>query len=100
MDQIVQVLGSLLILAAFAAAQRGRLSTSSRLYLSLNLTGATVLAVLAAHERQLGFLVLESCWALLAGWSLLRASWTAYSSAPTRARRRTRRAAAHGARGR
>jgi len=73
MDQIVQVLGSLLILAAFAATQRGRLSTSSPLYLSLNLAGATVLAVLAAHERQLGFLLLESSWALVAGWSLLRA---------------------------
>jgi acyl dehydratase len=34
MDQIVQVLGSLLILTAFVAAQRGRLSTHSRLYLA------------------------------------------------------------------
>ncbi len=71
MDQVVQVLGSLLILAAFAAAQRGRLSTDSRLYLSLNLVGAAVLAVLAAHERQLGFLLLEVCWALVAGHSLV-----------------------------
>jgi len=90
MDQIVQVLGSLLILAAFAATQRGRLSTSSKLYLSLNLAGATVLAVLAAHERQLGFLLLESCWALVAGWSLLRAS------AATGARRGRPRGAARG----
>ena len=73
MDQVVQVLGSLLILAAFVAAQRGRLATGSPLYLSLNLVGASVLAVLAAHERQLGFLLLESCWALVAGYSLLRA---------------------------
>ncbi len=73
MDQVVQVLGSLLILAAFAAAQRGRLSTDSRLYLSLNLVGAAVLAVLAAHERQLGFLLLEVCWALVAGHSLVGA---------------------------
>ena len=60
MDQVVQVLGSLLILAAFVAAQRGWLSTESRLYLTLNLVGASVLAVLAAHERQLGFLYLSS----------------------------------------
>ena len=32
MDQIVQVAGSLLILTAFIAAQRGWLSTESRLY--------------------------------------------------------------------
>jgi hypothetical protein len=72
LDQIVQILGSLLILAAFVAAQRGRLSTDSRLYLLLNLVGASVLAVLAAHERQLGFLVLEFCWALVPGHSLIR----------------------------
>lgn len=71
MDQLVQVLGSLLILTAFAAAQRGWLSTESRRYLALNLVGAGVLTVLAAHERQLGFLLLESCWALVAGYSLL-----------------------------
>lgn len=71
MDQVVQILGSLLILAAFVAAQRGRLSTESRLYLSLNLGGASVLAVLAAHERQLGFLLLETCWALVAGHALV-----------------------------
>ena len=73
MNQVVQVLGSLLILASFVAAQRGWLSTDSRLYLSLNLVGAGVLAAVAAHERQLGFLLLEFCWALVAGQSLLRA---------------------------
>jgi len=71
MDQVVQVLGSLLILAAFVGAQRGSLSTESRLYLTLNLVGAAVLAVLAAHERQLGFLLLEFCWAVVAAHSLV-----------------------------
>jgi hypothetical protein len=70
MDQIVQVLGSLLILSAFVAVQRGRLSTGSRLYLTLNLVGASVLAVLAAHERQLGFLLLEAVWAAVAAHAL------------------------------
>ena len=71
MDQLVQVLGSLLILAAYVAAQRGSLPTGSRRYLFLNLVGATVLAVLAAHERQLGFLLLEFVWALVAAQALL-----------------------------
>jgi hypothetical protein len=74
MDQVIQVLGSLLILAAFAAAQRGALSTTSRTYLSLNLVGSLVLGVLAAHERQLGFLLLETCWAAVSAWSLYRSS--------------------------
>jgi hypothetical protein len=73
MDQIVQVAGSLLILTPFIAAQRGWLATESQWYLSLNLVGASVLAVLAAHERQYGFLLLELCWALVAAHSLIRA---------------------------
>ena len=72
MDQLVQVFGSLLILGAFAAAQRGALSTDSRSYLLLNLVGSAILAVLAAHERQWGFLLLESCWAVVSGWGLVQ----------------------------
>ena len=71
MLQLVQVLVALLILAAFVGAQQERLSTQSRLYLSLNLAGAATLAVLAAHERQLGFLLLEASWALVAAKSLV-----------------------------
>jgi hypothetical protein len=72
MTQLVQILGSLLILAAFAATQRDALSPDSRAYLALNLVGSAVLAVLAAHEHQWGFLLLESCWALVSGVGLMR----------------------------
>jgi hypothetical protein len=82
MDQIVQVAGSLLVLAAFVAAQRGRLSTQSRLYQALNLVGASILAVLAAHERQLGFLLLEAVWAVVAGGALLRGRRSDPSESP------------------
>lgn len=71
MDQVVQILGSLLVLAAFAAAQRDVLSTESRAYLTLNLIGSSVLTVLAAHEQQWGFLLLEACWAVVSGWGLI-----------------------------
>lgn len=71
MDQVIQVLGSLLVLTAFIAAQRGRLSTASRPYLALNLIGGATLAVLAAHERQYGFLLLEATWAAVAAHGLL-----------------------------
>jgi hypothetical protein len=73
MAQLVQILGSLLILAAFAAAQRGVLVPDSRAYLALNLAGSTILAVLAAREAQLGFLLLEVCWALVSARGLARA---------------------------
>jgi hypothetical protein len=70
MEQVIQVFGSLLVLAAFTAAQRGALATTSRRYLLLNLIGSAILAVLAARERQWGFLLLEASWALVAGLTL------------------------------
>jgi hypothetical protein len=49
----------------------------SRVYLALNLAGSLILAVLAWAERQWGFLLLESVWAIVSLWglrsSLLRA---------------------------
>ena len=70
MEQLVQVIGALLILTAFAAAQFGRLDQRSVSYLVLNLIGSIILAVLAAVEEQLGFLLLESIWAIVSAWSL------------------------------
>jgi|1186.fasta_scaffold61523_2 hypothetical protein len=70
MEQVVQVFGSLLILAAFVAAQRGALRTTSPFYLVLNLVGSAILAVLAAHAQQWGFLLLEAVWALVSGRAL------------------------------
>jgi hypothetical protein len=72
MDQVIQVVGALMILAGFAAAQTGRLRVDSRLYLVLNLVGSAILAYLAIVEHQWGFVLLETVWALVSAWGLLR----------------------------
>lgn len=61
--QLIQVAGSLLILTAFVASQRGRMRANSMAYLVLNLVGSAVLAVLAALHHEYGFLLLEGVWA-------------------------------------
>jgi hypothetical protein len=72
MDQVIQVIGALLILAGFAASQFGALRVDSVLYLVLNLAGSLVLAYLAAIDDQWGFLLLETVWAIVSAWSLIR----------------------------
>lgn len=79
---MVQIAGALLILAAYTAAQFGMLDQNSRLYLVLNLLGSAILAVLAWHEEQLGFLLLEGVWALVSAWSLLQVLRGAQPAAP------------------
>ena len=71
MAQVVQILGALAILCAFALAQVGRLDQRSTPYLALNLVGAAVLAVLAYRERQWGFFLLEGVWALVSAYGFV-----------------------------
>ena len=71
MGQLIQIGGALLILAAFTAAQAGRLNPHSRVCLVLNLAGSSVLAYDALHRQQWGFLLLELVWAVVSAWGLV-----------------------------
>ncbi|HEX5414742.1 MAG TPA: hypothetical protein VFZ25_03690 [Chloroflexota bacterium] len=71
MGQVLQILGALLVLAAFAGAQFQFLSPRSYRYLLLNLVGSAILAGLAYAGQQWGFLLLEGVWALVSLWGVL-----------------------------
>jgi hypothetical protein len=71
MDQVIQIVGALLILAAFTAVQLERMRPDSRLYLALNLVGSAILAVLAVAAHQWGFVLLEGVWAIVSAWGLV-----------------------------
>ena len=88
MAQVVQIVGSLLVLAGFAAAQLGWLDQRSRVYLVLNAVGSATLAVQAALGAQWGFLLLEGVWAVVSVIGLARA---AVRGSGRRARREVRR---------
>jgi len=71
-DQVIQIVGALLILVAFGAVQFDRMRSDSRLYLTLNLAGSAILAVLAVAASQWGFVLLEGIWAIVSAWGLFR----------------------------
>ena len=70
-EQLVQIVGALLILAGFVAGQIGLLRMDSRPYLWLNLTGSLILTVDAWRGRQWGFVLLEAVWAVVSAWGLV-----------------------------
>lgn len=64
MYDAVQILGSLLILAAFVLALAGKVSQRGYGYLVANVLGSAVLTATAVIDRQWGFILLEGVWSL------------------------------------
>ena len=71
-EQLVQIVGALLVLVGLALAQFGRLDQHSAAYLIVNLLGSAILAADALMSGQLGFLLLEGVWAIVSAYGLLR----------------------------
>jgi hypothetical protein len=72
MYDVVQLTGSLFVLAAFVAALTGRLPQSSYRYLAANAVGSTVLTATAVVSLEWGFLLLEGTWAVVSVYSIVR----------------------------
>lgn len=65
MDQIISIIGALLILVAYGLLQAKKIQKDSHLYLSLNLLGGLGLFYAAYVARQVGFMILEGSWTLI-----------------------------------
>ena len=71
--QITGFFGAMLILIAYIAHQTKRMDSNGPLYNMMNALGAGILAYVALHPFQIGFLVLEGTWTVVSLVALVRA---------------------------
>lgn len=71
--QLISLVGAALILAAYIALQTGRLGRQHRSFNALNFVGSALLTWVAVVDWRVGFIVLETAWALLSIPGMLRA---------------------------
>ena len=74
-SDLIGTFGVSILLIAFVLNQRERMSEHSRGFLAMNLIGAALCATSAWMVKFYPFLVLETVWALVALWGLMR--WSA-----------------------
>lgn len=84
MEQVVQILGAVCVLAAYVLARAGRMDPESGRYLALNALGSGVLALVALQDRQWGFVLLEGVWSIVSCWGLAALARRRAAPAPTR----------------
>jgi hypothetical protein len=70
--QIASFVGALLILFAYVGHQMTWMDSRKAGYNLLNLAGSAILAYIAFHPFQIGFVVLEVTWALISIYALAR----------------------------
>lgn len=70
MDQLIQIIGALLVLAGFLAAQADLVDQQALKYLLPNAAGSTAMAITAVITHDWGFVFLEGTWALVSYWGL------------------------------
>lgn len=72
MQDWMQVVGALLVLAAFVLGQFEVVAADAWTYLSANLAGSGLMAATAVLGEQWGFVLLEGCWALVSLYGVVQ----------------------------
>ena len=70
--QAVSFVGAMLILVAYVGHQMGWMDSRKAAYNLLNAIGSGILAYVAFHPFQIGFVVLEITWTLVSLYAWLR----------------------------
>ena len=70
--QVASFIGALLILIAYAGHQLNWMNARRAAYNVLNAIGSAILAYIAFHPFQIGFVMLETVWTLISVYVLLR----------------------------
>ena len=70
--QIASFVGALLILVAYVGHQMGWMDSRKAGYNVLNAVGSAILAYIAFHPFQVGFVLLEVVWALISVYALAK----------------------------
>jgi hypothetical protein len=68
--ELIQIIGALLNMGAFALLHFEIASSSALRYLIPNWVGSVLLVASAYVDRQWGFLMLESAWVLVTGYAV------------------------------
>jgi hypothetical protein len=71
-EQAISFIAAIVILAAYALQQNGKLAANGLTYISLNFISGIILGIIAMRARQLGLTVLEFAWAGISAVSLIR----------------------------
>lgn len=69
-QQAIQVIGALLVLAGFLATQANLLDQRSYTYLVPNAVGSAAMTATAVVTAEWGFVFLEGVWALVSLWGI------------------------------
>jgi len=74
MRQLASFVGALFILIAYVGHQMKWMDSRKPVYNILNAIGSAILAYIAFHPFQIGFVVLEVAWALVSLYALWKPS--------------------------